>query len=270
MGFLHEGDPARYHITPTETGIAVAVNKQTIPNFKIASAGRMDEIARYLKIPPFIKPSSDHEWGFGPVFKETQSPNPDFVLYSCDFPHVFDKKQYNADGISAVLQSLSSLFTFIGFSDGISNSPVEQQMDIDLDLDRSATLYVAPISAEIYSTLVKWMRNNLNDSVASQIKESMKIGYLNMWNDKVYTPHVSEFRLFWNNPKWLILAVPGDAADLGPNMHQIYDESENETGYRMTPHNVDSPHQQLTLLTGLAKLDEIATDGYYKKDPKTT
>ena len=267
MGHLSEGDPARYHITPTEKGIAVAVNKQTLPNFEITTQERMDEIARYQGIPSFIKPSSEHEWGFGPVFKETQSPNPEWVIYSADYPHIFKKDRFSADKAIALSQSLSTLFTFVGFSENTSSSPVEQQMDVDLGIDRSATFHGAPIGAEVYESLVKWMRANLDDDTAIQIRKSMQRGYQNMWNDHDFTPDFSDFRLFWNQPKWLFLAVPGDAADLGPHMYHIFDESENETGYRMGPHNIDGPHQQLSLLSGLAKLDELATNGYYKIDP---
>lgn len=90
--------------------------------------------------------------------------------------------------------------------------------------------------------------------------EAMIKVYRHMWksrrpNKKDYDYDKSRTKAWQNLPGNLLLDVPGDACGIHPSPH-VY-EIRNEEGIEFTCHNVDSPLQQLTLLTGLAAMCDM-------------
>ncbi len=79
MGYLKEGSPARYHLATTGEVIQIAVNKKIVLRASNFSPRLTEEISKTNNLPDlFIPPSSDREWGFGPILREEQSENPEY------------------------------------------------------------------------------------------------------------------------------------------------------------------------------------------------
>lgn len=141
-------------------------------------------------------------------------------LYRCPFSHD-----------SGVRQSNSPLHVISGFNPGVSQG--------------------LGINAGLSPTVCRW----LSTQPEGQIKEivaSMKRDYRFMsgershiWDDEIWAKV--------QRPDRLILRCPGNAACLTPEQTSIRPLE----GYELCPGNVDSPIQQLTLLTGLAQLDQL-------------
>ena len=66
---------------------------------------------------------------------------------------------------------------------------------------------------------------------------------------------LNRFRVFMQQPKWIHLECPGDACGLDPAYHS---QPSLDDGMELVDHNCDTPLQQLTLLVGLIKIDELA------------
>lgn len=62
-----------------------------------------------------------------------------------------------------------------------------------------------------------------------------------------------------NEDGWLNITCPGNGCGLNPGSLGI----DPGRGYEFSSHNVDSPHQQLTLLAGLAALHERVDQELY-------
>jgi len=56
------------------------------------------------------------------------------------------------------------------------------------------------------------------------------------------------------------ICCPGDACEIGPNCDSGFNVGEGE-GYEFSPHNIDNPIQQLTLLASLAVLHDLVRKG---------
>lgn len=256
MGYLKEGDPARYHLATASDGLHVAVHKKAIVEPSDINRRQVDTIARYFGFPhSFILPSSDHEWGFRPVLRQTESPNPNWVLYSCDLPqgtaYHINKKDY------ATSATLGLLFDLLEEPNKETDSPVQQQQTIDLrpSFDSDSLMI-----AHLNPPLVQWLRENISESIGDVVSKAMMKSYDRMYRSKDHPPIHRRFTIDWVEPKWLFLGVP-PFANLNSNMDS---RTGHDEGYDIVANNVDLPHQQLSLLVGLAKIEELATGAYFR------
>lgn len=260
MGYLKEGSPARYHLATENHGLLIAVHKKSIPSEDCYDPDQTEKVAEQNDLPEdFIPPSSDREWGFGPVLREEQSLNPEFVIYTCDFPK---RGKENSDEIWSTAATLMLFFHALNFSKE-SGSEVKQNLAVRMVLDRKKSYYGAGLGVELYSPLTIWIERNFNQERQISVKETMINAFHQMWNNQG-DQHVfdRDFNVSVTKPDLVHLSVMGDACSLDPDefIHNGY-------GYDLTPHNTDSPIQQLSLLTGVAKLEELATNRYFRKDP---
>lgn len=102
----------------------------------------------------------------------------------------------------------------------------------------------------------KWLASHKPGFEITSIKEAMISAYEKMHHEKQDDMNrICNFKatIDYENG-WLNTSCPGDACGLHPERSP----PNNEFGYRFSCHNVDTPFQQLTLLTGLAALcDEV-------------
>ncbi|MDO8633226.1 MAG: hypothetical protein Q7K38_01635 [Candidatus Wildermuthbacteria bacterium] len=100
--------------------------------------------------------------------------------------------------------------------------------------------------------LCEWLRKLPPDTEITEMVNAMRLVYVNMLGDQYF--HSWSFRAFSGGNGWLNTDCPGNACGLNPSESSV----RQGEGYRFSSHNVDTPAQQLTLLTGLAALHDKA------------
>jgi len=263
MSYLESGSPVRYHLSPQPTGIDVAVRKEAAVTEIFYSEKELGQIGSSFGFDnKFVLPSSDREWGFGPVISQQESPNPDWIIYSLNYPHIF-----NQNGVTQAetSQSLDLLLRAVRYKDISLTEGVPQNLDVRLGLIRGH-LNASPIDADMYPPVQAWLADNDTIKEERAVEKAMKTVFTHMWDRSAANLFRHDFLARWSGRKKLYLKVPGDACDLSP---ETYVHDDPEFPYRLTPHNVDSPHQQLTLLAGLAKIEEMIAGNYYRLGDKS-
>lgn len=109
------------------------------------------------------------------------------------------------------------------------------------------------LSGEISIPLKEWLASNPDESHLTKPISAMKTAYRKMFGQNIGIVREHSFDVRINN-SGLIINCPGDACGIHPDNWYFRDAE----GYRFGSHNVDTPAQQLTLLTGLASLHDIA------------
>ena len=112
---------------------------------------------------------------------------------------------------------------------------------------------------EFSKAIVSWMKSiGCEESFLNSLKMVTTKAYGKMYGcklDKIEVFDAYDFKMMIKNGR-LIMDCPGDACGLHPS--EDYGGEKEETGYKFSCHNVDSPMQQLTLLAGLAALHDEA------------
>jgi len=95
------------------------------------------------------------------------------------------------------------------------------------------------------------------------IRSAMQIADEHMWRPdrKKDSLFPLQFKVNFSGPTAIHLSVPGNACGLDPSFGSGSYEGPSH-GYRLSPHNVDSGIQQLSLLMGLARLCELGRAMY--------
>lgn len=259
---LCEHVPVVYEIGVGEdqTSLMVNVHKKAFeyaseilgrPNVPLASALR-DE----FRLPEFIPPSAEN-WGFGSVLSKADSDRSDWTVWRCALPA--RKKKHEIDwgtlyGISATLNVLTVALSI--FEDEIS-APKPQLLCIRLFTMRGDS--GGSLSAEIGRAMLPWFSTQQDNFQHAGIQTIMKNTYERLTKYKVPNVSFGRFDAYFRQPYFVNLSCPGNACGLDP---EDYFERKDR-GYKLLPHNVDSPVQQLTLLMGLAAMhDEARKAGY--------
>ena len=261
MGYLREGDPARYHLATTPNGIDVAVHKQAIVKPTDINRNLVDNLARNFGVPhSFTFPSPDREWGFGPVLTQVDSPNPDWVLYSCDLP------QGKPGGINrksiATSATLSVLFGALEQEGKETDSPIQQHQIIDAMHVSLGDSEGFGLIVHLNPPLIQWLTENMSEPVSETVVEAMMKSYHRMWKTRPSPFDRHQFYVNWQEPGLLFTRVPM------ATLNSDRDGFKLGRGYDMSTNNSDLPHQQLSLLVGLAKIEELATGAYFRKVPQ--
>ena len=120
----------------------------------------------------------------------------------------------------------------------------------------------APITGKFSPHCVDFLRLFSERSSFPEISSLMLTVYRHMWNrgdEGLHSSDMYDTRAeIGCYPANLILDVPGDACGIHPSpyVHEI----SNGQGDNFTCHNVDTPLQQLTLLTGLAGICDLVNE----------
>lgn len=205
----------------------------------------------------FTPPAEFGAWGFDEVFTTVESTDPDFVMWEIEIPQL-KKNQVVQDRALKEMRARCNLYIlfFILNYPKIETSSTKKQLIVIECLclptgDRSFAQ--GSLSASLSPTAVSWIRTQPQGHI-EPIIDAMRIAHDHLWKS-----HFSErFGAYHRGEGFFWLDVPGDACDIAPERYH-----DDETGYCLVPHNVDSGVQQITFLVGLAKLHElIRADGF--------
>jgi len=138
--------------------------------------------------------------------------------------------------------------------------PTEKRQLLNLNLQVDRGPHGGSLWGEFSPYFVNFLKTHGEDASFEKVNEMMIRVYRYMWQSKNSEPRnfdyeKHQFRAWQNLPGNLILDIPGDACGIHPSPY-VHEIPENE-GSEWTYHNVDSPLQQLTLLTGLAAMCDL-------------
>lgn len=262
MGYLREGDPARYHLATTPNGIDIAVHKQAIIKPTDVDKSLIDNLTRNFGMPHYFTfPSPDREWGFGPVLRQVESPNPDWVLYSCDLPQG-KPGAINRSSI-ATSATLSVLFRALGQEGKGTSASVAQHQTVNSMNSSLGDLEGFGLIVHLNPPLIQWLAENISGPISETVVEAMMRSYNKMWKTKPSLVDRRDYYVDWQEPGVLFTRVPM------ATLNSDRDDFKIGRGYDMSTNNSDLPQQQLSLLVGLAKIEEMATGEYFRKPQET-
>jgi hypothetical protein len=257
MGLLREGDPARYHLATTPDGIEVAVHKKAILAPADINKRDVEFFKRCYGMPQsFTFPSADREWGFEAVLSQQESPNPDWLLYTCDLPKATAGKLNPK--LLATSATLSILFDGLSHEDCATDASRFQYQSVsrmDAMLGGSFELIV-----HLNPPLLDWLQKNMSESLSDTVVDAMFKSFRKM-NKSRYPMPKQDYYMEWQEPGLLFTRVPGTT------LNAYREEYRKGLGYDMSTNNSDLPQQQLALLVGLARIEEMATGKYFRKVP---
>lgn len=254
--------PAWYKLDANEGNISLSVHKQAIPQL-------IEQLPRVAKGYPeklelhkaFTPPNSQREWGFGPVLSEREDKeNPDWLIYSCSLPAYKKDDGIDWESLCETSATLEVLLRNLFVTENRTDSKSPQMMEVHLFSSKKPS-HSSTLNAIVRPSLAKWLNTNVNTGKGPVIAQAMKEAYFRMFEvERDLFDH--NFRVMIRDPKWINITCPGDACGLDP---ESYNDLDLDVGYELQPHNVDGPVQQLTLLSGLAKLDNLAHTDYLQK-----
>lgn len=142
-----------------------------------------------------------------------------------------------------VSASLGLAFLFLHYENCLSEAKTPQLLAVHF--------CSRPLAADIFCelsprgvNLLKTMDRDDLDSIETALGQAYECMHTGA--------HTTRFSVTMREDGFFYMEVPGDACGLGTGFNQNFAQ-----GASLTPHNVDSPIQQLTLLAGLARLDSI-------------
>lgn len=270
MANLIEGSPARYHLATIPGVIQIAVNKSVMLTPTAFSRELTSAIQEELKLPePFNPPSADKEWGFGPIIQQNEQPGSEWVIFNAGLPDV-DIDQTRAFAVAATLGLVLSV---LNQSDIESLAQSPQYSKVELSNSRGG-FNSNPMYVGLFEPFVSWIKDKTEEEMTPPVLESMRSALAKL------RPQSASFlqdriRLRKSHTGLVNFYAPGDATALGSFERPEYESTGSTEGpisagfkrtlkHGLSPKNLDHVYSQLVLLAGVAKLEELATGGYFK------
>lgn len=258
-----ENLPAWYELgVDANTDLIVRVHRQALDFLRAiewSSAPIISFFQEKVKT-PFIEPSEER-WGFGEVLSwEAADQKQDFIDLRCPLPVIFDPKTGRDEpGAWRVSVTLSVLFLALNTIIEKTDCPSSQLLAIS-DFcyagyieDETQTGY---FSVCISPSLCRWISKQEDNSQRQEIISAMQEADRHMWRPEESFDDYG-FKAWFRQPRWVHLDCPGYSCGLDPDPGD-YGSLSLEEGYQLLPHNVDTALQQLTLLSGIAALYQLA------------
>lgn len=226
----------------------------------------------------------DGKWlGFEKALRRVKQSDEDFVVWAADIPKIKKRTQkkcgycggsgqdefipdkkclmckgkgkeyvYDWQGAYAISASFTVFFRALLFSEKETSCSLAQLMTI-LTITDKKQWHGGSLSGEFSFSLVEWLRSlNEDRERLSRIVSTMKAAHRRMVGLESYQK--CEFRLLLWLDGGLCFGCPGNACGINP----AFDYKSYGTGHKFSCHNVDTALQQITLLSGLAALHDMA------------
>jgi hypothetical protein len=185
--------------------------------------------------------------GFGEVLQVSEEG--DEAVWSVELPMAKDGDQTPLIRVSASLEQVLKVLMAVEPQDGAS----QQLLVAEVHVVPTMHLGGYPIGGRISAGMSGWMKERLGKGHTLPVLEAiMQEAWESMWPAFVG----SNFRALLNREGCLVLGCPGNDTGLGLDLSGAPPDA--GAGYRLTSHNVDGPLAQLTLLAGIARLNQMA------------
>lgn len=259
---LRKDTPAVYDLDLVEgnKGLIIKTHPQAT-GYLESMLGRTDvpmtiALEKELSLTKFI-PFGSKRWGFGPILRHTGEDN-GWMKWQCNFPKG-KRPGIDWQALFEVSATLNVFFKCLGWQEKTIDSPYQQLLHPSLVTDRG--MHGGSLVANLGKTLLPWISSHPDNSRRTDVEKAMRDVYMYTSGTRIKEDEQYLYRVmaWFRQPCWVNLSCPGNACGLDPDNYD-YDP---RRGYILYPHNVDSPIQQLTLLSGLAAINMAArADGY--------
>lgn len=253
LGITADGTSLILSVAP---GAFSDLKRRLVPTLPVIQA-----ILSEFKFQAFIPPA-EASWGFGPVFQSAPAQYPEWITWQCPLPQLTRKNisVVNWPAAYAVSVSLALTCNALYITDDKSGCDRSQLLECDLGIGKAMGTW--NLSVGISPDLCRWLANQPHNAHHPAITNVMHNAYGHIYGDTKLDKYTKQ--KIWaltRQPKWINFHTEGDACGLDPCSAMA--EQAIDRGYYLSPHNVDSPLQQLVLLAGVAALYQQARqDGF--------
>ena len=252
--------PQVYDISPGEGQRSLEIevyDRWTEPLKKIYSSPKdrplLLHLQKSLDLPEFLS-IDDRRWGYGGGI-ETVAESAPYLKLRVELPDGEKLKDDRWGEFYKASANLNMLFYVLNMADvgKLKDEDLSRQL---LTIERSTERGLdgnsvwANLSPKFCSFLSLYEESERDSSLESYMKDC----YRYLTGDLFSSLDQYRFIAMHRDPYWLNLSIPGNACGLDPEDYYPREKS----GYKLLPHNIDSPLQQLTLVMGLAKLHQDA------------
>ena len=209
--------------------------------------GHIDEFPKH-HFDPFILPQIEKAWGYGEILVPIQSEEQGWLVYECKIPQ-------HGKNVLALRSTLDILFTALTLFKEETNCKRNQLIVVDYLLVRNKDIYGGALTVTLTPTVSRWLSEKKERFRLVEVEKAMMMTDVHMHPDIEFGRfHKDEFRVSCQGSKFVNFQIPGNACGLDP---ENYHDPDPNIGYRLCPHNTDTSSQQLMLLVGIAKLQDI-------------
>ncbi|MDE1970190.1 MAG: hypothetical protein KGI50_01265 [Patescibacteria group bacterium] len=262
-----------YELDIVGTDLIIRIHDMVIPHVKdilLACTGQLLHTETELSLPAFLPFGTDAQWGFGGCV-ECKPGKPEkkrWVTFYAPLPVVSKTgalEDTDWSGAYALSATLNILFYALNACAGIVRAGTPQHCCVSLSTRKA--MYGCSLSCALSSGVGIWVSREPDDAapyqknrkqVRPEVNDAMARVYQHMMGPPKYPELPCRAKAYFVGPKWIHLDCPGDACGLDP---ETYASPKLNVGYRLVPHNVDTPMQQLTLLAGIAAVMALVRNG---------
>lgn len=250
--------PSWYDLSLLKTnhGITISVPNQTyteLLSWHLATAPGVLGLQRKHGLPEFTSPN-DGPWGFGEVLMPADPPLPNWHSWNCEWPQLDTSLQNPWEPLVVTCANLEVLFTILSITKDIEvDSDIPQIAEYILQSGKGMGMW--GVWAGLAPTATHWLHQFPANTHHVSASEAMLAAWKHLCGEQnrpmaAYDHHT--VYAITRYPGALSFHCPGQACDLGTMNSDI--TADPSYGYALSPHNVDTPMQQLTLLTGLVSI----------------
>jgi hypothetical protein len=227
--------------------------KPEIPLFKMLQGKDKPELG------DFVLPTNTN-WGYGEVLQGVESPDLDFLSWEIEpSPVVFKDgiPQWKcAFQVSGTLTLLSIFLNILDQNALPQDLHSKRKQLISIITTTGYGFYGCSINCKISRCLCQWISKSFKPDFEELIIKAMRKVYYHMHQEQDSDEYMRKyyFRFDLRENGRFHLDCPGNACGLDPS-HM--DMGGIDEGFELSPHNTDTPSQQLTLLAGLAKICDL-------------
>jgi len=220
---------------------------------------RVDVLKQQLNLLDFIPPT-EKVWGYGKFLEWSRPNRKGWITLACKLPVVIRGERVSQLTGLSISASFGALFAALACVDKVETGEPRQLVAIEF-FNTGTRLYGCSLLASLTPRFVSWLSTEEETHHWKEVAAAMAAAYFALWpGSRKFCSEKSDFRPMLRKPYWVHLDVPGNACGLDPEGHDFVEEG---YGYELVPHNTDSAIQQLTLLAGLARLNQMArADGF--------
>lgn len=249
--------PRWYDLRIRDQSFVLKIHPEVVEEIR----GRVERIVDHKKLERFTGRvfAKRGRWGFGATFRTLTIDQSDWLVVECKLPFGENKKAKDC------ARTLALLLQAARFCENeIHTSSQNQQLLVVTGLLGEDTQSGWDLSLDIGKKLFAWTLAN-SKQMNKEIIDEMKKVWMRLEGRRTLKHWAEDkFQAYLHPNGGLYLQVPGNAADLcpaiGSELGSFDDlkESDHYNGYCLVPHNIDSPLQQLSLLAGVLKLQDVA------------
>ena len=225
---------------------------------------RISQLQEDVGLGEFILPFSA-QWGFGGCIHASLTEST--VLWNFDLPkRTSSFGQEDDTFFNALFERSASLQLLMHVLNAIEVRHHSRNQLLYIDGIKSARgEYGCVFTVTLSKKLCSWLLAQDNSSIESLgnvIKVAMIRAYQNFSVFGISQANEISFLVqLESGSKFVHLSCPGNACGFSP--HDRADEDDND-GYELVPHNLDTPIQQFTLLAGISELSRYMLDSEKK------